>query len=93
MNESLKNDPRLKNLNPDRIEKLLAFSRALEDAPGDQKMQTFLTMSQQASKDGLKFTPQETDLLLSVLMESMSPNEKKRAQMIMNLARKMRSET
>ncbi len=89
MNDTLKNDPRLKNMDKDRLELLLSFARTLEKTPQNQKMQTLLSMNQTMAARGLTFSPEETDLLFSILTESLSPSEKKRAQMIRNLSRTM----
>lgn len=85
MDNRLKNDPRLKKMDPQKLALLSQFAEELARAPQAAKMNLFLTLNRRASKEGLTFSPEETDLLLTVLTESLSPEDKKRAELIRTL--------
>lgn len=89
MNESWKTDPRLKNMDPEKLSLLLSFAKELEAAPENQKMAVFLSINQRASEKHINFSSRERELLLSILTEGMSPEEKSRVRLIQNLASKM----
>lgn len=84
--EQLKKDSRLNQMDPDRLSLLLDFANELGQAPDNQKLTCFLSISQRAAKQNVHFSPAEQEILLSVLTEGMSPEEKKKAEMIRNLA-------
>ena len=87
--ESWKNDPRLKSMDPNRLAMLTAFAKELSEAPAEQKMPVFLSINQKAAAGGMNFTPDERELLVSVLTENMSKEEKAKVQLIRNLASRM----
>lgn len=75
-------DRRLENLDPERLSQLLVFAKELSDAPQDQKLNTLLSISKQASEKNISFSADERTLLMKVLTEHLSPEEKKRVEMI-----------
>ena len=87
--QRFKNDDRLSQLDPERLSALMACAKELSDAPKEQKMTTFLAINKRASEGKISFTPEERDLLISVLTENMSEEEKKRVELIRNLASKL----
>lgn len=89
MNESWKNDPRLKGMDPEKLALLQSFAKELQEAPDSQKMTVFLSVSQKASRQKIAFSPGERELIISILTEGMSPEEKKRVQLIRDLASKL----
>lgn len=89
MNETWKNDPRLKGMDPRKLSLLQDMARELGEAPENRKMAAFLSVNQRAMEKHISFTPAERDLILSILTEDMAPEEKKRVQLIKNLAAKL----
>lgn len=92
MSENLKNwknDPRLKAMDPERLSILLEMAEALAAAPANRKMNEFLKLNQNVSQKGIHFTPTEQEVLISVLTENMSPEEKAKVEMIRKLAARM----
>jgi len=89
MNETWRTDPRLKNMDENKLSLLLSFARELENAPENQKMNVFLSINQRASESHISFSPADRDLLISILTEGMSPEEKNRVRLIQSLAAKM----
>lgn len=86
MEPSWKTDPRLKGLDPAKLELLTRFSEDLKKKPADQILSSLLSLNQQAAAGGLSFTDRETSLIFSILTEHMSPAEQKRARMLKTLA-------
>ena len=84
-----KNDERLKNVDSERIALLTTFAKELAEAPSNQKMAQFLAISQKAAAQTIVFSPEERELMLSVLTENMSPEEKQKVKLIQNLVSKM----
>lgn len=91
MNESWRNNPRLKSMDPEKLSLLLAFAKELEEAPESQKMAVLLSVNQRASEKHIRFSSEEKELLISILTEGMSPEEKSRVQLIRRLAERMPS--
>lgn len=84
--QSFQTDDRLSGLDPKRLAELMAFANELSSAPQNQKMATFLSINKRAADNKISFSPNERDLLLQVLTEHMTPEEKKRVELIRNLA-------
>lgn len=85
-NRDLHKDQRLSHLDPERLSRLLSYAKELSEAPQNQKMNTFLSIHQRASGQNISFSEEERDLLIQVLTEHMSPDEKKRVEMILTFA-------
>lgn len=82
-------DSRLKSMDAKRLSMLLEMAETLASAPADKKITEFFKIRQDASKKGIPFTPQEQDILISVLTENMSPEEKAKVEMIRKFASQM----
>lgn len=86
---SWKQDPRLGQMNKDKLDYLMKFAEQMNTAPKDQVVQLFTAMQLDSRKKGIQFNNQESDLLMSILSTNMSPEEKKRMESIRALAQKM----
>lgn len=78
MKSNWKQDPRLKKMNPQKLSMLTEFAKQVESAPKDQLFPTLLSLNAQASQKGIEFNDEETDLLISIMSDDMSPSEKQR---------------
>ncbi|MBE7721422.1 hypothetical protein [Lacrimispora indolis] len=78
MNANWKQDPRLKNMNPQKLSMLNEFAKRVETTPKDQLLPTLLSLNAEASQKGIQFNDQETDLLISIMSANMDQNERKR---------------
>ena len=88
---SFQQDERLNQMDPERLSRLLSYAKELSDAPQEKKMQTFLHINQKVSSNSLDFSGDERELLISVLTEHMTPEEKKRVNLLRHLASKFPS--
>ncbi|MDR1547855.1 MAG: hypothetical protein LBT06_04610 [Hungatella sp.] len=78
MNFNWKQDPRLRNMNPQKLSMLSEFAKRVESTPKDQLVPTLLNLNAEASRKGIQFNDEETDLLISIMSANMSANERKR---------------
>ena len=93
MNSAFENDPRLKNMDLHKLPVLRSLAEELEAAPKDQKMAVFLAVSQRAAREHISFSGGERELLIQILMEGMSAEERKKAETIQKLAGRMQKNT
>ncbi|ADL04282.1 hypothetical protein [Lacrimispora saccharolytica] len=87
MNANWKQDPRLKNMNPQKLSMLTEFAKRVETTPKDQLFPTLLSLNAEASRKGIQFNDQETDLLISIMSTNMDQNEKKRIETLRMLSK------
>lgn len=78
MNDQWKQDPRLKAMNPEKIQFLEDFAKQLNDTPKDQVLARFIAMSSEAQRRKISFSQQETALLTDILISHMDPAVKSR---------------
>jgi len=78
MNINWKQDPRLRNMNPQKLSMLTEFAKRVESTPKDQLVPTLLNLNVEASKKGIQFSNEETDLLITIMSANMTANERKR---------------
>lgn len=88
--EQWRKDPRLKNISPERLRLLSEMAEQLKQAPQNQKMAVFMSIQQKAKTSGVMFTDAERDLMVSVLTENMTQEERAKVQMIQKLASRMK---
>lgn len=81
------NNPNLQKINP---QKLLLLNQLLGQANVKSKEELipfFIAASSKASDMGMTFTEEETDLIIGVLQENMSQEDRNRVETIRNLAK------
>lgn len=81
-NNKWMDDPLLNGISNEKLE---ALTKIIEGAKGMEPKQMFTYFIQQsnmAGKQGINFTNAETELILNVLKEDMSPEEIKRIDMV-----------
>jgi hypothetical protein len=78
MNFNWKQDPRLKNMNPQKLSMLTEFAKRVESTPKDLLIPTLLNLNAEASRKGIQFNNEETDLLISIMSTNMNAGERKR---------------
>ena len=85
MHDSWKNDPRLKTMDQKKLTLLMSFAESLEQTPNEHKMAILLSLQKRAAEEYLTFSPEETELLFTILTKDMPPGERQKLQMIRNL--------
>ncbi len=89
MNQSWKNDPRLKDMDPRKLDLLSSFATRITQMPKNQLLSAFADLNLEAQKAGLTFTDQETQLIASILTGRLSPGEKRRLDTLRLLSKKL----
>lgn len=89
MNQTWNSDPRLRRMDPRKLQLLDQFFAQLSNAPSSQKLPLFLELNRKLSAAGLAFSPEERSLLFTILTENMSPEERKQAELIRDLAARL----
>ena len=89
MSQTWNSDPRLRRMDPRKLQLLDQFFAQLSNAPSSQKLPLFLELNRKLSASGLTFSPEERSLLFTILTENMSPGERKQAELIRNLAARL----
>lgn len=91
MNEDWKKDPRIQSMNPEKVEFLSRLTAEIQNTPKNQLLNKFLSLSLEASQNGISFSNQETDLMAGILMNYMNPADKGKLNLLRTLSRKLAS--
>lgn len=84
-----KKDPRLKKLDPKKLDVLTEFSERLKRTPGPQMLSALLSFQMEANQKGIRFSDEETDILVTILSSHMPPSEQKKLSVLKMFSRKM----
>ncbi len=76
MNEDWLNRKELANMDPRKKERLVAFFQELQNCPKKQVMPLFLRFQQEMKAQNLLFSRDEAHLLIEIIKETMSTQEK-----------------
>jgi hypothetical protein len=74
-------------MNPQKLSMLSEFAKRVESTPKDQLVPTLLNLNAEASRKGIQFNDEETDLLISIMSANMSANERKRIETMRMLSK------
>lgn len=83
---TLKNDPRLKNIDATKLDILNEVLSKAGDKSKNELLPYFMAASKQAEAMGMSFSNEETDLIMELLTKDMSDAEKARINYIRKLA-------
>ncbi|MCI9559001.1 MAG: hypothetical protein HFG52_07085 [Lachnospiraceae bacterium] len=84
-----KQDPRLKQMDPEKLNYLTSFADQITQLPKEQILPAFMSMQADAAQKGIRFSDPETEVLVSVLTSGMSPAEKKKLETLRFIAKKL----
>lgn len=79
---NLQNDPRLKKMHPLKKEILLRLSHSSTTLTPEQMLPQLMEINKELHKRDLSFTKDESSIVLDVLSENMSPEERQKINMI-----------
>lgn len=85
-----KNNENLKNISPEKLNFLMNFAAQNKSGNAKEMSNMILGAMNNAKKEGIQFTPNETDLIIEILKQNMSPEEQRKADQILLLMRNMR---
>lgn len=85
-----KNNENFKNISPEKLNFLMNFAAQNKSGNAKEMSNMILGAMNNAKKEGIQFTPNETDLIIEILKQNMSPEEQRKADQILLLMRNMR---
>ncbi|MCD8082053.1 MAG: hypothetical protein LUE86_00665 [Clostridiales bacterium] len=89
INQNWQDDPRIRRMDAKKIAYLAEFAEQISALPRSQALSAFLAMQLDANRKQICFSDRETEQIIAVLCEGISPAEKKRMETLRMLARKM----
>ena len=82
-------DPRLSGFPPEKLNFLKELAKNISQKPKSQLMAAFASIQMEALRRGIQFSNQETETIVSVLASGMTPEEKRKMEMLKMLANRM----
>ena len=81
MNSNIfQNNPAFANLTPEKLNFLMNFANAKKPTQMQEMMPFLMASMNQAKKENIQFTPKETNLLIEILKQNLSPEEAKKVE-------------
>ena len=77
-------------ISPERIKFLMQFAAQNKSGNAKEMSNMILGAMNNAKKEGIQFTPNETDMVIEILKQNMSPEEQRKADQLLHLMRNMR---
>ena len=87
----LGNNPMLKNMSPEKLQFLMNFASSPKPTNMNEMMPFLLSAMSSAKNKNIQFTQPETELLISILKQNMSPEDSEKADKIIKLMNGKRS--
>lgn len=87
-----KKDERIKNIDPEKLNLLTALSKNIQGNSPSEVMPLLMAAMTQANSKGLAFSSEETDLIIEILTEKMSPAEKQKVGQIRTMMKRMNTQ-
>lgn len=84
---ALLNDPRTSSIPPEKLQLIQGFIANHQKKSPDELLPQIMQLSNQMQSQGLSFNKQEMELLLDILKESMTPEERNQVDMVLQMLR------
>lgn len=85
-NDDWKNDQRLNNISPEKLNILTNIISGTKGLSNEAIIPFFLKQTNEASSKGINFSDSETELIIDVLKTNMTPEQIKRIDMVKKMA-------
>lgn len=79
---NLQNDPRLKNMHPLKKQILYRLSHTSTSSSPEEMLPQLMEINNELKKRDLSFSKAESELVIDILAEGMSPQDRQRINMI-----------
>lgn len=79
------NDPALNNIDPVKLQILSSMANEASAKSTNEMLPFFMSAMNQANEKGVTFTSPEKQLLMNILMQKLSPEEKKKAETVIKM--------
>ena len=81
-------DPRIRTVSPEKLKVMILLMEQAKGKTPEEFLPILLKTSQSLEKAGMTFTPAETELIIDVIKEDMSPAEKQKLAFLQSLRKK-----
>lgn len=85
MNHNWMNDPRICNISPEKLAVMTLLMEQAKEKTPEEFLPVLLKTSQSLEKAGMSFTNDESSLIIEVLTEGMTTEEKQRLAFIQSM--------
>ena len=82
------NHPAMKNIDARKLAILVELVNEAEGKPVDKLLPVLITSNAKLKSLGLKFSPEETDLIMDILTKDISEADKKKMEMVKKMIKK-----
>ncbi len=86
----LKNNANFANISPEKIDFLMKFAAQNKSGNAQEMSKMVMGAVNNAKQEGIQFTPSETDLIIEILKQNMTPEEQRKADQLLMLMRTMK---
>lgn len=86
-NNNWQNDPSLQNISADKMQYLMKMMSEANGKDKNSLLPFLMGLSSSSEQNGMDFSDTETDLILQVLSQKMTPEERSKIDMIRNISR------
>ena len=90
--EELRKNPAFQNLTPEKLEFILNFMNREKTGNARDMMALLMAFSGKAKNQGIRFSEQESNFIIEHLKEAMSPEERRKTDLILNMMKKRKPE-
>ena len=86
-NNLFQNNPAFNNLSPEKLAFLMNFANSKKPTQMQEMMPFLMSSMNQAKKENIQFTQSESDLLIEILKQNLSPEEAHKVDMMLRIMR------
>lgn len=86
----LLNNAQLKNISPEKLKFLMEMTQKNSGNTPQDMMAALMAASSAAQKSGVSFDSNESNLIIEVLKQNMSPADRQKADLILNMMKRNR---
>ena len=86
----LKNNAGFSDISPEKLDFLMKFAAQNKSGNAQEMSNMIMGAVNNAKQEGISFTPSETDLIIEVLKQNMSPEERRKADQLLMLMKTMK---
>ena len=86
----MKNNPDLSKISPEKLNFLMQFAAQNKSGNAKEMSNMILGAANAAKKEGISFSPNETDMIVEILKQNMNPEEQRKAEQLLHIMRKLK---
>lgn len=90
-NQFFQNNSAFQNLSPEKLQFLMNFANMKKPSQMQEMLPFLFASMNRARKENIQFTPTESDLLIEILKQNMSPEECAKVDKVLELIKQRRN--